>query len=42
MACTMSMDMMGLRKEKLLEGVELAGAVAYLAQVQQGNVKLFI
>ena len=41
-ACTMSMDVMGLRKEELLEGVELGGAATYLAQAQQGNVNLFI
>jgi peroxiredoxin family protein/TusA-related sulfurtransferase len=41
-ACTMSMDMMGIRKEELVDGVEEGGVAMYLGQAQGGNVNLFI
>ena len=41
-ACTMSMDIMGIRKEELIEGVELAGVGAYLGDAEESNVNLFI
>jgi len=41
-ACTMTMDLLGLQKEELLDGVEYAGVAAYLADAQDGNVNLFI
>ncbi len=41
-ACTMSMDVMGIRKEELLGGVELAGVGAYLGDAEESNVNLFI
>ncbi len=41
-ACTMSMDVMGIRKEELLDGVELAGVGAYLGDAEESNVNLFI
>jgi peroxiredoxin family protein len=31
-ACTMSMDVMGLRPEELVDGLEFAGAASYLAE----------
>ncbi|HBF36621.1 MAG TPA: pyridine nucleotide-disulfide oxidoreductase [Firmicutes bacterium] len=41
-ACQMSMDVMGIRKEELIEGVEIGGVATYLAAAEQGNVNLFI
>jgi peroxiredoxin family protein len=41
-ACTMTMDLLGFKKEELLEGVEYAGVAAYLAEADEANVNLFI
>lgn len=41
-ACTMSMDVMGIKKEELIDGVELAGVGAYLGDAEESNVNLFI
>ncbi|KWW21321.1 MULTISPECIES: DsrE/DsrF/DrsH-like family protein [Peribacillus] len=41
-ACTMTMDLLGLQQEELLAGIEYAGVAAYLAEAEDGNVNLFI
>lgn len=41
-ACTMTMDLLGLQKEELLEEIEYAGVAAYLGDAEDGNVNLFI
>ncbi|MGE8019462.1 DsrE/DsrF/DrsH-like family protein [Peribacillus frigoritolerans] len=41
-ACTMTMDLLGLQQEELLDGIEYAGVSAYLAEAEDGNVNLFI
>jgi peroxiredoxin family protein len=41
-ACTMTMDLLGLKEEELLESIEYAGVAAYLADAEVGNVNLFI
>lgn len=41
-SCTMTMDLLGLQKEELLDGVQYAGVAAYLADAEDGNVNLFI
>ncbi|WP_404331267.1 DsrE/DsrF/DrsH-like family protein [Mesobacillus maritimus] len=41
-ACTMTMDLLGLQQEELLDNIEYAGVAAYLADAQEGNVNLFI
>ncbi len=41
-ACTMSMDVMGLHKEELIDGLEYAGVASYLADADGSNVNLFI
>lgn len=41
-ACTMTMDLLGLQEKELLEGIEYAGVAAYLADAEDGNVNLFI
>jgi peroxiredoxin family protein len=42
MACTMSMDAMGVTKEQLLDGLEYGGVGAYMADAAQSRVTLFI
>jgi len=41
-ACTMSMDVMGIKEEELIEGVSLGGVGAYLGDAEESNVNLFI
>lgn len=42
MACTMSMDVMGIRKEELIDGVQLAGVGTYLGAADDAGSNLFI
>jgi peroxiredoxin family protein len=42
MACTMSMDAMGVAKEELVDGLEYGGVAAYMADASQSRVTLFI
>ncbi|WP_423802363.1 DsrE/DsrF/DrsH-like family protein [Neobacillus sp. SAB-20_R2A] len=41
-ACTMTMDLLGLKEEELMDYIEYAGVAAYLADAEDGNVNLFI
>ncbi len=41
-ACSMSMDVMGIAREELIDGVEVAGAGYYLSKAEEGAVNLFI
>lgn len=41
-ACTMSMDVMGIREEELIDGLEFAGVATYLGEADEANVNLFI
>lgn len=41
-ACTMSMDLMGVQKEELIDGIEFGGVAAYLGDARQRNTSLFI
>jgi len=41
-ACQMSMDIMGIAAEELLDGVELAGVASYLDAAESSDVNLFI
>ena len=41
-ACTMTMDLLGLQKAELRESIQYAGVAAYLADAEDGNVNLFI
>lgn len=41
-ACSMSMDLMGIKKEELIDGVDEGGVAAYLSQAEQSGVNLFI
>lgn len=41
-ACTMTMDLLGLQKEELLDGIDYAGVGAYLGDATDAKVNLFI
>lgn len=41
-ACMMTMDLLGLQKEELLDNIEYAGVGAYIGDAEDGNVNLFI
>jgi len=41
-ACTMSMDIMGIKREELIDGVEYAGVATYLGDAEESNVNLFV
>ncbi len=40
--CSMSMDLMGIRREELIDGVEEGGVATYLDRAEAGTVNLFI
>ncbi|WPX07912.1 DsrE/DsrF/DrsH-like family protein [Anaerocellum danielii] len=41
-ACSMSMDVMGIKKEELIDGVEIGGVATYLGEAGEAGVNLFI
>ncbi|MBO9600517.1 MAG: DsrE/DsrF/DrsH-like family protein [Cohnella sp.] len=41
-ACTMTMDLLGLQQEELIDGIEYAGVAAYLGDAANAKVNLFI
>ena len=41
-ACTMSMDVLGIAKEELIDDIEYAGVATYLGEADESNVNLFI
>jgi peroxiredoxin family protein/TusA-related sulfurtransferase len=41
-ACQMSMDMMGIRSQELVDGVELGGVATYISETDKANASLFI
>lgn len=41
-ACTMSMDVMGVKREELMDNVTLGGVATYLERAEEANVNLFI
>ncbi|MFD0676856.1 MULTISPECIES: DsrE/DsrF/DrsH-like family protein [unclassified Paenibacillus] len=41
-ACTMTMDLLGLQQEELMDGIEYAGVAAYLGDAADAKVNLFI
>lgn len=42
MACTMSMELMGITKEELMDGVTYGGVATYLGAAEEADVNLFI
>lgn len=41
-ACQMTMDMMGIKKEELLDGVTVGGVASYMQKAEESKVNLFI
>ncbi len=41
-ACQMSMDIMGLHREELIDGIELGGVTTFLASCERSDMSLFI
>jgi peroxiredoxin family protein len=41
-ACTMSMDVLGIAKEELIDGVEYGGVAAFLGETDRSSATLFI
>lgn len=41
-ACNMSMDIMGFKKEELFEGVEIGGVATFIDSADKSNMSLFI
>lgn len=41
-ACSMSMDVMGIKKEELIDNITIGGVAAYLDRAENANVNLFI
>ncbi|MCF7953596.1 MAG: FAD-dependent oxidoreductase [Spirochaetales bacterium] len=42
MACTMTMDVMGLKQEELVDGIDFGGVASYLGDVEESDSNLFI
>jgi len=40
--CTMSMDVMGIAEDELMDGVELGGVATFLGESDQSNTTMFI
>lgn len=41
-ACSMSMDVMGIKEEELIDGIEIGGVASYLAAAETADTNLFI
>ncbi|MHC1786484.1 MAG: FAD-dependent oxidoreductase [Christensenellales bacterium] len=41
-ACSMSMDVMGIKREELIDGISVSGAAAMLANAEESDTSLFI
>lgn len=41
-ACQMSMDVMGIKKEDLIDGIEVGGVAAFLSESYGSNTTLFV
>lgn len=41
-ACQMSMDVMGITREELIDGVNVGGVATYLERAEEANVNLFV
>jgi NADPH-dependent 2,4-dienoyl-CoA reductase/sulfur reductase-like enzyme/peroxiredoxin family protein/TusA-related sulfurtransferase/rhodanese-related sulfurtransferase len=42
MACSMSMDVMGIKREELIDGIEIGGVATYLSAAELADTNLFI
>ncbi len=41
-ACNMSMDIMGIKEEELIDNIEIGGVAKYIAESNSANSNLFI
>jgi peroxiredoxin family protein len=41
-ACNMSMDIMGIRKEELIDGVQIGGVASMLGSAEESDMSMFI
>lgn len=41
-ACQMSMDVMGIKREELIDGIEVSGVATFLGESDEANMSLFI
>ncbi|WP_070000764.1 DsrE/DsrF/DrsH-like family protein [Cellulosilyticum sp. I15G10I2] len=41
-ACTMSMDVMGIKQEELIDGIDFGGVASYLAETDDASLNLFV
>ena len=41
-ACQMSMDVMGINREELLDEVSIGGVATYMNRAEEANINLFI
>ena len=41
-ACQMSMDVMGIKQEELIDGVELGGVATFIGSGETSDISLFI
>jgi peroxiredoxin family protein len=41
-ACQMSMDVMGVKAEEFIDGVQLGGVATYLERTESANLNLFV
>ena len=41
-ACQMSMDVMGVQKEELMDEVTIGGVATYMNRAEEANINLFI
>ncbi|MFA6470631.1 MAG: DsrE/DsrF/DrsH-like family protein [Candidatus Latescibacterota bacterium] len=41
-ACTTSMEMMGIKKDDLIDGLEIGGVTTYLGEARDSGINLFI
>ncbi|MBS5980053.1 MAG: DsrE/DsrF/DrsH-like family protein [Dysgonomonas mossii] len=41
-ACAMSMELMGIKKEEFIDGVEIGGVASYLGAADDSGINLFV
>lgn len=41
-ACTMTMDLLGIQKEELMDNIDYGGVAAYVGDAEKSNINLFI
>lgn len=41
-ACSMSMELMGIKQEEFIKGVEIGGVASYLGAAEDSGLNLFI